>query len=407
VQLGPNEFASMTVKLNSATPQIIQPEVLRYRNKTFQKTAADMSIWDSRGRLVWSNNRSVTEEVLSGRLGSEGQSAERFLPLASTEPYRLIIDPLSDLAGRFRVSVSSTPVTSDAAIGNGKIPQLLGGTKTGVVEVRKPTRFRLTGTDACLSATSLAEWRAREQCVEDGETISLSPGVHRLSFTKVVRNDASFVPVAVDSPPDPVKTFETSIGGSPARISSGTDDVVVRFNVPTAGTRIVLESNKQLSGGVLVRPDGIRESTYGVFVAPLAGQYEFWTSETNEFRDIAIRPTVSEVQTATLVYGAKFKLFRLVWGQRLEAKVVLKKQTTMFLDSFVDDSDGIGGQFSFLYAADSFERRFGGPEFGGQLTLDPGTYRFVFVGNGLGRITLRKSSVPSPVFGKSGRESKQ
>jgi hypothetical protein len=389
VQLGPNEFASMTMKLNSATPQIIQPEVLRYRNKTFQKTAADMSIWDSRGRLVWSNNRSVIEEVLSGRLGSEGQSAERFLPLASTEPYRLIIDPLEDLAGRFRVSVSSTPVTSDVAIGNGTIPQLLGGTKTGVLEVRKPTRYRLTGTEACLIATSLSEWQRTRLCVKDGETITLAPGVHRLAFGNLVQSNASFAPVAANTPPDPIQAIETSIGGPPARISPGTDDVIVRFNVPKAGTRIVLQSNQVLSGGLLVRPDGIRESTYGVFVAPLAGQYEFWTSETAEFRNIAVLPAVSEVQSATLVYGAKFELFRLVWGQRLEAKVVLKKRSTVFVETF-DSEERSNGPFRFLYAADSFERRFGGD----QLTLDPGTYRFVFVGNSLGRITLRKTPTP-------------
>lgn len=71
VQLGPNEFARLRVKLTTAKPQIFQVEVFRYRNKTFQPTAADMSIWDSRGRVVWSNNRNLEEEVLSGRLGKE------------------------------------------------------------------------------------------------------------------------------------------------------------------------------------------------------------------------------------------------------------------------------------------------------------------------------------------------
>jgi hypothetical protein len=396
VQLGPNEFAALTVKLNDATPQIIQPEVLRYRNKTFQPTAVDMSVWDSKGRLVWSNNRNLEEEVLSGRLGKEPSLSERFATVASAEPYLLIIDPHTDLAGRFRVSVASTPVVSDVALGSGKIPVLLGGTKTGVVEVREPTRYRITGASACIASTSLSEWNGQNRCILSGRTISLPPGVHRLTFNSPVTGTASFEKVAAGSPPDPIDVIETSIGGTPARISSGAGEVLVRFNVPAAGTRFVMSTDKNLSGGVLVRPDGIRESTYGVYVAPIAGTYQLWTLRGSSGRDIAILPAVSEVQPAALAFGAKPKFFRLTWGQRLEATVTLKKKTSMYIDVFVDDTVNRGDQFSFLYAADKSERRYGGVDFQNYFTLPAGTYRFVFVGNGFGRITLKKSPPKDP-----------
>lgn len=388
VQLGPNEFARLTVKLTNATPQIIQPEVLRYRNTTFQPTAVDMSLWDAKGRLVWSNNRNLEEEVLSGRLGQEPQLSERFATVASSEAYTLIVDPHTDIAGRFRVSVTSTPVFSDVRLGDGVVPVLIGGTRTGIVETAVPKRYRLTGAAGCVSVTSTDEWAQRGAlpCIRDGGTISLPAGVHRITFSNVVTGVSSFAAVGANEPPDPVPTFDAVLDGATVTLPAGTTDAVVRVNVPTAGTKVVFQRGSGLLRGALVRPDGTRTRTNGVLVAATAGTYQLLVMlGPAPSEPISARRAPPEVQPTSLVLGAKAKIVRLAWGQRLEATVVLTSRTRLALDAFDE-----GGTVALLYAADEREQRIVGGATGTQLVLPKGRYRFVFTGNGEARLALKK-----------------
>jgi hypothetical protein len=393
IQLGPNEFARLTVKLKNPIPQIVQPEVLRYRNNTFQPTAVDLSLWDYKGRLVWSNNRNLEEEVLSGRLGKEPQLSEKFAVAASPEPYTLVVDPHTDLAGRFRISVTSTAVSSDVALGSGTIPVLLDGTRSGVVEVRTPTRYRVTGTTACLAVTSFAEWNGgqSQRCVASGRTISLPVGVHRFSFAAPVTAAASFEPVAAGAPPDPVPTVAAAVSGSVVALpkSVGIGRVTVNLN---AGDRVipytqityeVIGGKRTIfvpANGAITYPNATWAPLGGLFVAPATGQYVF-TVELNQAEQtvIGFAKAPPEVQPAAIAIGAKFKVYKLQISQRLEATVVVKKKTRIGFDTF--------GYVRFLYAADNQERRYLGES---DVVLPPGTYRFVFTGSDEFRIALKK-----------------
>ncbi len=394
VQLSPNEFARFTLKLDDATPQIIQPEVLKFRNKTFQPSAVDMSLWDSRGRLVWSNNRTVDEEVLSGRLGTEKDLTERFATVAAADAYTLIIDPLVNVSGRFRVSVKSSPVISDVPLGGGAIPVLPGGTQTGVVEVRTPTRYRVQGTTACMEASSTVEMGGQRRCLQSGESITLPVGVHRVSFSPKVVVSATFGAVAADSP-DLRPTVNATLGGR-ISIPLGGSVGVVRFAL-SAGNRVQLDE----LNGVVVEPDGTVRDVGHVYVATAPGTYELRVAQTlgTIARSGVIRRAPAEVSTTALKVGAaKSSVFALVNGTRLEARVVVAnpgkgKVSGVALDLFAAE----GGSVRFLYAADERERRYGGP--GGSdgsdgsdgfVEMPPGTYRFVFVGDGAVRLRLAR-----------------
>ncbi len=396
VQLSPNEFARFTVKLDDSTPQIIQPEVLKYRNRTFQASAVDMSLWDSRGRLVWSNNRTVDEEVLSGRLGTERDLTERFATVASADAYTLIIDPLVNVSGRFRVSVKSSPVISDVPLADGvvtptPIPVLPGGTETGVVEVRTPTRYRVVGAVACLETTSTVELRVEvnpRRCLQSGESWSLPVGVHRFRFSEKVTGRASFSAVPADTP-DFRPTLNVTVGNA-FSIPPGGSMAAVRFTL-TAGQRVLLPGN----ASTLVEPDGTVRRADAVFVATLTGTHElrFSQSPANVSLSFAILRAPGEVVNTSLVVGAKkATIFKLVDGTRLEAKVVVPKPAKgvalgVAFDLFAETP----GRINFLYAADQAERRFFGSS--GGVALPPGTYRFVFAGDGAARIRLSRFTV--------------
>jgi hypothetical protein len=431
VNLSPNEFAQFTVKLNSATPQIIQPEVLRYRNKTFQRTAVDMSVWDAQGRLVWSNNRNLEEEVLSGNNGRELLLADKQAVVSSAEPYRIVIDPHSDLAGRFRVSVSSTPVVSDVPIGNGPIPVIPGGTKTGVVQVDKPTRYKVSGLGACLGVTSLTEWggganpgpvpvpavavdastqsvvspkpsvqvsTAPSRCVRDGRTISLPIGVHRFNFAEKVGATDAFTQVAPGSPADPVVKVDASIDGPGVTVPNGQDPTALVFSA-TPGTRIYADRSGRPSSGTLEWPDGSLQPVGGVFVTPIAGSYTLWVTPENNSYGLRLRKAPAEVQLGKTTLGAKSQAFNLVYGQRLELGLTLAKPTVVALESLAGPDAGL----QFSYAADGFERRYvggGGDGTFEYLSLPSGTFRLVFLGDGLSRIRVgtTKTSKLQPII---------
>ncbi len=406
VQLSPNEFARFTLKLDDSTPQIIQPEVLKYRNKTFQASAVDMSLWDSRGRLVWSNNRTVDEEVLSGRLGTERDLTERFATVASADAYTLIIDPLVNVSGRFRVSVKSSPVISDvplATAGSGvdrpadgvvapvPVPVLPGGTETGVVEVRTPTRYRVLGTTACLETTSTLELAVEgnpKRCLQSGESWSLPVGVHRFRFPEKVTGRASFSAVPADTP-DVRPTVNATVGDA-FSIPTGGSIGAVRFSL-TAGQRVLLPG----SGVTLVEPDGTVRRADAVFVATLPGTHElrFRQSLATASRTIVILRTPVEVASTSLVVGAKkASIFRLVNGTRIEARVVVPKPAKGIVSGVgFDLFASPPGQIQFLYAADQGERRFFGSQ--DEVALPPGSYRFVFAGDGAARIRLSRLTV--------------
>ena len=437
VNLSPNEFAQFTVKLNSATPQIIQPEVLRYRNKTFQRTAVDMSVWDAQGRLVWSNNRNLEEEVLSGNNGRELLLADKQAVVSSAEPYRVVIDPHSDLAGRFRVSVSSTPVLSDVSMGNGPIPIIPGGTKTAVVQVDKPTRYRISGLDACIAVTSLTEWSrglnpgsapvpaiapasvsaassaaatttlpnqrtiaptSNQRCVRNGRTISLPIGVHRFSFSEKVEATDTFTQVASGSPADPVVNIDAVIEGPAVTVPNGQDPTALVFSA-TAGTRMYAERSSGAAGGSLQWPDGTLNRVGGVFVTPVTGTYILWVSTELTSYSLRLRKAPAEVQLAKATLGAKSQAVNLVYGQRLEVAFSLAKPTVVALETL----SGSGAQLQFEYAADGFERRYLGGGGDGKfeyLALPSGTFRLVFTGDGLSRIRVAttKQSKLQPVI---------
>jgi hypothetical protein len=427
VQLGPNEFARLQVKLTTATPQIIQPEVLRYRNKTFQPTAADMSIWDSRGRLVWSNNRNLEEEVLSGRLGKEPELSEKYATVASADEYTLVISPKGDLAGRFRVSVTSTAVVTDVRLGEGLIPRLPGGTRSGVLEVRTPTRYRITGTNACISITSVREWSAKPRCIRNGRSISLAPGVYRFSFVKgddtiaptaapvvtntstipkttlpgqttlppapapapTVVNDAlapgaSFSVVAASAGPDQDPTANASLNGGAATLPAGSGEGVLSFVIPASGTRVVLvDGEGDVVSGTLERPDGDRQDFGGAFVTPIAGTYRLRVpllADTSQ--SISVLTALAESQRVNLTLSKKPTIVSLKLGQRLEAFITVPKKTRIEVDLFSDEKTNAG--IDFLFAANGQEERFNSIE-----DLPAGRYRLVFVGRGESRITLR------------------
>jgi hypothetical protein len=433
VNLSPNEFAQFTVKLNSATPQIIQPEVLRYRNKTFQRTAVDMSVWDAQGRLVWSNNRNLEEEVLSGNNGRELLLADRQAVVSSAEPYRVVIDPHSDLAGRFRVSVKSVAVVSDVPIGNGAIPIIPGGTKTGVVQIDKPTRFKISGLSACIAVTSLTEWgggfnqppvpvatatpaiavssattappnqgipgpTANQRCVRNGRTISLPVGVHRFSFNDKVGPNDTFTQVPVGSPADPITRIETSIDGAAATIANGEDPTGVVFTA-VAGTRMYAERSQGAAGGSLEWPDGSLRGVAGVFVVPVTGTYTLWLQGENTSYGVRLRKAPAELQLSKATLGAKSQVINLFYGQRLEVAFSLAKPTVVALEGVA----GTNAELQFQYAADGFERRYatsGGDGVYEYLALPAGTFRLVFTGEGLSRlrVTTTKQSKLQPII---------
>jgi hypothetical protein len=272
---------------------------------------------------------------------------------------------------------------------------LPGGTSTGVVEVRQPTRYRVTGATACLVSTSLVEWsssQAKQRCVTSGRSISLAPGVHRFSLATSngapLTTPATFAVVPPGTAPDPVDTRDVAIDGPAVRVTPSQGEALVRINVTQPGARLAFEEfltdsrGKQITaeaGGTIVRPDGSRTEVFGTFVAPSTGIYSLWVeADGTTPRDVRIRRVQSEVQTTTLVIGAKSKIFTLSWGQRLEATIKVSKKTRIGFNTF---------NARFLFAADGKERRFGGY---GEVLLKPGTYRLVFVGNGQARIALKK-----------------
>ncbi len=427
VQLGPNEFARFTVKLTVPTAQLIQPDVLRYRNTTFQPTAADLSLWDSRGRLVWANNRNLEEEVLSGRLGKEPQLEEKFATVASADAYTLIVDPHTDISGRFRISVTSSPVKSDVALGNGPVPLVPGGTLTGVVEVRTPTKYRLTGAKACITATSTADWAisstgavpapapaasvepvvpttappavqatpapaavaaAGGRCVENGRTIALPVGVHRFTFTEPLTKPATFAALPDGAAADQLRTINAAVG-STVSVPADSRGSAIAVNLPDAGGRyLVLGSDGAFVSATLEHADGSRTLASGLFVTRAAGPQRLLFGPTPQPFTVTVVRAPAEVATGSLAVGARQRVFSIASGQRLELAVTVSRRPGVRLE-IVPTTDAAGratGSAQLLYVENTKRQRF--EIDGDRLLIAPGQYRFVFEGFGKVRVTL-------------------
>lgn len=411
VQLGPNEFARLTVKLTSPSAQIVQPEVLRYRNTTFQPTAADLSLWDSKGRLVWSNNRNLEEEVLSGRLGKEPELTEKFATVASADNYTLVVDPHGDIAGRFRVSVKSSGVLSDVRLGNGQIPLLLTDTTTGIVEVSKPTRYKITGNSACVVTSSTVGWAPfggpvavtpapvnqqtnglpssganppipQAHCLDSDTTLAFPPGVHRLRFGQPAKKGDTFTVVPEGSGPDPIPQAVATVGSLASLPQTGrVIDVAIDLR---AGVRYVGTLGVNRIGATLVHPDGTRTYAYGSFVPRSSGIHHLLFTPGTSGANLLVATDAPEIVAAALAVGAREKLFELHWGQRLELNVTVKKSPGVRVQVATEN----GYEAQLLYAVNAKQQRFTDDDGSGRLLLKPGAYKLYFLGDGQSRITL-------------------
>jgi hypothetical protein len=198
VDLLPGEWAQVNFATGKQA-ELVAPLVQRYRNTTFDGTAADITVWDGDGRLLYSNNKDLQEEVFTGRLGSETKAAENFVLLRPNATYRMVVDPQGDLAGRFRLSVSSQQAVKMMPVDLSKGPQTIVGWQAGILEVRdKPMGIAVKGS-LCIATSNLElsggdrrDNRApqidnltaiRTQqggfCVGE-EGVTLPPGVHTL-----------------------------------------------------------------------------------------------------------------------------------------------------------------------------------------------------------------------------------
>jgi hypothetical protein len=303
------------------------------------------------------------------------------------------------------------------ALGTGPIPRLPAGTKTGIVQLDKPTRFKVSGVAACVGLTSLSEWGGGnavpvpvveapsakgsgiapapaplvaapggQRCTRDGRTISLPVGVHRINFSGKVEPGSTFTVVPPGSPADPVILLDTSIEGAAVTIPKGQDPTAIVFSA-TLGTRVLLQSGDDPASGVLQRPDGTTTSVGGVFAIPVSGKYTLWMSAGPVSYPVRVRSAPAEVQNAKVTLGAKSQIVNLVYGQRLEVAFSLAKATTVALETVSDNDAAI----NFLYAADGFERRYFASSADATyqyVTLPAGTFRFVFVGDSVSRIRI-------------------
>ena len=395
VPLGPNEYAEFTLKLNTATPQIVQPEVKRFRNSTFQATAADMSIWDAKGRLVWSNNRNLEEEVLSGRLGQEPQLSERFATLANATDYKLIVDPHTEIAGRFRVSVVSSAVNADVALGSGPIQILPGGTFTGVVELRAPTRYRLVGANACVVSTSLAEWspslfsNVAGPCVLSDSTITLPPGVHRLRFDQPLTKPSSFSKVVDGTPPDSVATVLLQLNGLAGVVPSGSGIQELMFVNDKPGARVVISGSRQSDAvsrslqGTLIGPDGEIRAFDGPVVLANRGKYVAVIGrDPSAAQKVLIATAINEIRSVTQALTRAGTIYTLASDERLEVSMRVTARGRYRTVLVSEKGEGV----DLVLIADGLENRY---PFEDTVDLVPGTYRFVFVGSGRFRFALQ------------------
>ncbi len=296
VDLLPGEWAQMNF-VTGDRAELIRPVVQRYRNTTFDGTAADVTVWDPDGRLLYSNNKDLQEEVFTGRLGTETKDAENYVLLRPKTTYRMVVDPQGDLAGRFRLSVQSQAATQLVPVDVSKNPQTLTPGQAGVIEVRnapigiavkgevcvKTSNVELSGIGAYLPANApgtgdLTALRTQQGgfCVRS-QGMTLPPGVHTI-FPIVDANDKrsvhpvlSLARAGIGSPV--TGTIVASVGQT-TTIPEGFQRVTVEF--PTAHKLYPIT----LSNGFLVRmfdPQGIEASLLGNAFEPMvAGRYEMF-----------------------------------------------------------------------------------------------------------------------------------
>jgi hypothetical protein len=330
VDLLPGEWAQMSF-VTGDRAELIKPIVQRYRNTTFDGTAADVTVWDPDGRLLYSNNKDLQEEVFTGRLGSETKDAENYVLLRPKTTYRMVVDPQGDLAGRFRLSVQSQAATQLVPVDVSKSPQTLLPGQAGVIEVRnaaigiavkgevcvKTSNVELAGIGAYLPANApgtgdLTAIRTQQGgfCVRS-EGMTLPPGVHTI-FPIVNPNDKkSLNPVlslgkaGIGSP---VTGSLVAPIGETTTIPDGFQRVAVDFPTPN---KLYPVSFNNASVVRMFDPNGIEVALRGNSFEPVvAGRYELFVRSD----DLSGRSTISvgvsrePVREQAYVLGQKLSL---------------------------------------------------------------------------------------------------
>jgi hypothetical protein len=301
VDLLPGEWAQMSF-VTGDRAELIKPVVQRYRNTTFDGTAADVTVWDPDGRLLYSNNKDLQEEVFTGRLGSETKDAENYVLLRPKTTYRMVVDPQGDLAGRFRLSVQSQAATQLVPVDLSKNSQTLMPGQAGVIEVRnapigiavkgevcvKTSNVELSGIGAYIPANApgtgdLTAVRTQQGgfCVRS-EGMTLPPGVHTI-FPIVNPNDKkSLNPVLNVSKAgigSPVTGSLVAPIGQTTPIPEGFQRVTVDFPTPNKLYPVALNNASVVR---MFDPNGIEVALYGNSVEPLlAGPHQLFVRTGN------------------------------------------------------------------------------------------------------------------------------
>jgi hypothetical protein len=293
VDLLPGEWAQMNF-VTGDRAELIKPVVQRYRNTTFDGTAADVTVWDPDGRLLYSNNKDLQEEVFTGRLGTETKDAENYVLLRPKTTYRMVVDPQGDLAGRFRLSVQSQAATQLVPIDVSKNPQTLLPGQAGVIEVRnapigisvkgqvcvKTSNIELAGIGAYAAIApvtgDLTTFRTQQGgfCVYS-HGMTLPPGVHTIFPMASLDSEGPINPVlslaraGVGSPVD--GTVLAAVGRT-TKIPGGIQKVIVDFPTPNKLYKLVPRNTRVVR---LFDPHGVELALEGNSFEPLvAGPYE-------------------------------------------------------------------------------------------------------------------------------------
>jgi hypothetical protein len=296
VDLLPGEWAQMNF-VTGDRAELIKPVVQRYRNTTFDGTAADVTVWDPDGRLLYSNNKDLQEEVFTGRLGSETKSAENYVLLRPKTTYRMVVDPQGDLAGRFRLSVQSQAATQLVPIDISQKSQTLLPGQAGVIEVRNnPIGIAVTG-EVCVTTSNvelagIGSYAAAAPAAGDltavrsqqggfcvrSQGMTLPPGVHTIvPIFDTYNTKKPINPVLSPAKPgfgSPVLSSITAPIGLTTKIPEGLHRVTVDF--PSAHKLYRFEA-KSASIVRMFDPQGIEVQAVGNSFEPLvAGTYELF-----------------------------------------------------------------------------------------------------------------------------------
>jgi hypothetical protein len=364
VDLLPGEWAQMNF-VTGDRAELIKPVVQRYRNTTFDGTAADVTVWDPDGRLLYSNNKDLQEEVFTGRLGTETKDAENYVLLRPKTTYRMVVDPQGDLAGRFRLSVQSQAATQLVPIDIAKTPQTLLPGQAGVIEVRnnpvgigvkgevcvKTSNVELSGIGAYLPANApgtgdLTALRTQQGgfCVRS-QGMTLPPGVHTIFPVVNPGDKKSLNPVlslARAGTGSPLTGTAEAALGAITTIPDGFQRVTVDFPTPHKLYPIKVDNASVVR---MFDPNGIELALAGNSFEPVvAGRYELFiqTGNLDEASTLYVGREREPVRELAYTLGQKLSL-DLVDGEVLLLRFT--KTAKGYLNTRIDAD-------SQIYAAD-------------------------------------------------------